>query len=163
MPRNPTRHGCIARDRSIGLGLDIVLNRDALLVGHMVQLNLRLTYCVHLSNRAGEVAQRRPSGAAQENVRQHLLLLWPAPFIQVEDNAPRSARFIVAITPGQHDREIRESNGTCVALEDAPREGEIAGAIGRAPPFPRALPSAGADGFAVTYFVVRPTNSPGHV
>lgn len=120
MPRNPTRHGYIARDRPSGPGCDIVLDRDALLVGHMVQLNLRWTYCVHFSNRAGKVAQRRSPGAAKENVRQRLLLLRPAPFIHVEGYAPRSTRFIVAIVPCQYDRKIREIDGTRVALEDAP-------------------------------------------
>src|SRR2546429_671761 len=162
MPRNPTRHGCIAQDRPSGPGRDIVLNRDVFLVGPMVQRNLRLTYCVHLSNRTCEVAQRRPSSVAQENVRQCLLLLWPAPFIHVEDNAPRSTRFIVAITSSQHDRKIREIDVTCVTLKDAPREGEVAGAIGRAPSSPRAMPPAGADGFAVTHFVVGPTDNPGY-
>src|SRR5579884_3274337 len=128
----------------------------------MVQLNLCWSHCVHLSNRTGEVAQRRPSGAAQENVRQRLLLLWSAPFIYIDDNAPRSTRFIVAITSGQHDREIREINGISVAFEDSPRKGEVAGVVGRTPSFPATLPSARTYGLTVAHFVVRTTDGPGH-
>jgi len=116
MPWNATRYWYIAPDRASGFGHDIALDQDALLVRHMLQLNLRLAYRVYLSNHESEVAQRRPSGATQENVRQRLLLLWSTPVIHVEDNAPRNARFIDAKTPGQHDRETREINGTRVAL-----------------------------------------------
>src|SRR5947209_16608512 len=101
MPRNSTRHGFIAQDRPVGPGSDIVFDGDVFLVGCMVQLNLCWTHCVHLSNRTCEVTQRRPPGVAEENVSQRLLLLRSTPFIYIEDNAPRSTRFIVAITSGQ--------------------------------------------------------------
>src|SRR5579862_7609653 len=163
MPRNPTRHRCVAQGRPRGSGCDITLNRDVFLVGRMAQLNLRLTHCVHLANRVGEVAQRRPSCAAKEDVCQRLLLLWPAPLVYVEDNTPRRVWFIVAVTSGQNDREIREINDTSAALDDTPREGKIANAVGGAPTFSCAIPPTGADGFAVTHFVVGSTDSPGYV
>src|SRR5690349_19367885 len=128
----------------------------------MVQLNLCRTHCVHLSNRTCEVPQRRPPGVAEENGSQRLLLLRCTPFIYIEDNAPRSTRFIVAITSGQHDREIREINGTSVAFEDSPRKGEVAGVVGRTPSFPATLPSARTYGLTVAHFVVRTTDGPGH-
>ena len=103
MPRNSTRHRCITQDRPGGPGRDIAFDCDVFLIGCMVQHDLRWTGCVHLSNRAGEVAQRRSPCATEENVRHCLLLLWPASFIYVADNAPQSARFIIVITPSQHD------------------------------------------------------------
>jgi hypothetical protein len=103
MPRNSTRHRCITQDRPGGPGRDIAFDCDVFLIGCMVQHNLRWTGCVHLSNRADEVAKRRPPCATEEKVRQCLLLLWPVSFIYVADNAPQSARFIVVITPYQHD------------------------------------------------------------
>src|SRR5439155_7496197 len=112
--------------------------------------------------RPGEVLDRRPTEAAEEDVLQCAALSRVAAGIDVEPETPRRPRLVVAVAAGQDRGETREIDVSDATGLDHPREHSKTDSVCRAPPGDAVDAPARTDHLAVACLEVRPADAVGH-
>src|SRR3954453_7675757 len=105
----------------------------------MRQLDMCAPDVVHGADRRGEVVEGATAGPAQEDVAEHFRLAVVTSPVDLKADAPWRSGLVVVVPAGHHDGQVVENGVVRAAVEDLPRQCELADAMGRTATVPDRL------------------------